>query len=230
MMVNRLQKKLHKLKFPQLEFPFNGIGVKPQYEVKIFGTKENNLQFYVHEDGSRSRMYSMTAFVKDDHLFLGHYGDYYSWHPDGKLKGIVRTAKGKQHGEQVSWYADGSLSKIWNWHYKKPHGRWMEWYESGVTSFQGHYRYGKKHGKWWEWYENGRMAVKAEFLDGYALDLTVWKPDGTLCSESGVSAGFGYWLSYEDNGELKDRSQISNGEVVYELPDEDEGGEEESES
>jgi antitoxin component YwqK of YwqJK toxin-antitoxin module len=163
-------------------------------------------------------------------LFLGHYGDYYSWHPDGKLKGIVRTARGKQHGEQVSWYADGSLSKIWNWHYKKPHGRWMEWYENGVTSFQGHYRYGKKHGKWWEWYENGRMKVAGDFLDGYALDLTVWKPDGTLCPESGVSAGFGYWLSYEDNGELKDRSQISNGEVVYELPDEDEGGEEESES
>ena len=148
-MVNRMKNKLHKLKDPQMEFPFNGIGLKPQYEVRVFGTKENNLQFYVNEDGSRSRMYSMTAFVKDDHLFLGHYGDYYSWHPDGKLKGIVRTARGKQHGEQVSWYADGSLSKIWNWHYKKPHGRWMEWYESGVTSFQGHYRYGKKHGKWW---------------------------------------------------------------------------------
>ena len=229
-MFNRLKKKLHKLKDPQLEFPFDGIGVKPQFEVKIFGTKENNLNFYFHEDGSRSRMYSMTAFVKDDHLFLGHYGDYYSWHPDGKLKGIVRTARGKQHGEQVSWYADGSLSKIWNWHYKKPHGRWMEWYENGMTSFHGHYRYGKKHGKWWEWYENGRMAVSAEFLDGYALDLTVWKPDGTICPESGVSAGFGYWLSYEDNGELKDRSEISNGEIVYELPDEDEGGDEESDS
>ena len=57
------------------------------------------------------------------------------------------------------------------------------------------------------------------FLDGYALDLTVWKPDGTLCPESGVSAGFGYWLSYEDNGDLKSRSEISNGEIVYELPD-----------
>ena len=143
-------------------------GAKPKYGVKIFGTKENNLEFYFHEDGSRSQMYSMTAFVKDDQLFIGHYGDYYSWFPDGKLRGIVRFDRGKQHGEQVSWYADGSLSKIWNWHYKKPHGRWMEWYENGVTSFQGHYRYGKKHGKWWEWYENGRMAVSAEFLDGYA--------------------------------------------------------------
>jgi len=47
---------------------------------------------------------------------LGHYGDYYSWHPDGKLKGIS-YCQGEQHGEQVSWYADGSLSKIWNWHY-----------------------------------------------------------------------------------------------------------------
>ena len=76
-MVNRMKNKLHKLKDPQMEFPFNGIGAKPRYEVKIFGTKENNLQFYVHEDGSRSRMYSMTAFVKDDHLHIGHYGDYY---------------------------------------------------------------------------------------------------------------------------------------------------------
>ena len=220
MIKNRIKKSLHKTKFPQLEFPFDGIVVKPKYEVKIFGTKENNLEFYFHEDGSRSQMYSMTAFVKDDQLFIGHYGDYYSWFPDGKLRGIVRFDRGKQHGEQVSWYADGSLSKIWNWHYKKPHGRWMEWYENGVTSFQGHYRYGKKHGKWWEWYKNGRMAVSAEFLDDYTLDLTVWKPDGTLCPESGVSAGFGYWLSYEENGELKDRAEISNGGIVYDSDEE----------
>ena len=64
------------------------------------------------------------------------------------------------------------------------------------------------------------MSVAGDFLDGYALDLTVWKPDGTLCPESGVSGGYGSWLRYEDNGELKDRSEISNGEIVYELPDE----------
>jgi hypothetical protein len=64
------------------------------------------------------------------------------------------------------------------------------------------------------------MSTAGDFLDGYALDLTVWKPDGTLCPESGVSAGFGYWLSYEDNGDLKSRSEISNGELVYELPEE----------
>ena len=63
------------------------------------------------------------------------------------------------------------------------------------------------------------------FLDGYALDLTVWKPNGELCPESGVSGGYGNWLRYEENGELKDRSEISNGEIVYELPDEDEGEE-----
>ena len=47
----------------------------------------------------------------------------------------------------------------------------------------------------------------------------MWKPDGELCPESGVSAGFGCWLSYEDNGDLKSRSEIFNGEIVYELPD-----------
>lgn len=228
MMVNRMKNKLHKLKDPQMEFPFNGIGVKTQYEVKIFGTKENNLQFSVLEDGSRSQLYSMTAFVKDDHLYLGYYGDNHCWYPDGKLKGVSHFSKGRQHGEQLSWYADGTLRRIWNWHYGEFHGRWMEWYENGVTSFQGHYRHGKKHGKWWEWYENGRMKVSGDFLDGYALDLTVWKPDGTLCSESGVSAGFGCWLSYEGNGDLKDRTEISNGEIVYDLEEEDE--EEESES
>ena len=225
MIQNRIKKSLHKTKFPQLEFPFNGIGVKPQYKVRVFGTKENNLQFYVYEDGSRSRMYSMTAFVKDDHLFLGHYGDYYSWYPDGKLKGIVRTARGRQHGEQVSWYADGSLSKIWNWHYREPHGRWMEWYENGVTSFQGHYRHGKKHGKWWEWYENGRVAVSANFLDGYTLDLTVWKPDGTLCPESGVNQGFGCWLHYDSNCNETYRTEITNGELVYDSEDEEDDDE-----
>ena len=87
MIKNRIKKSLHKLKNPQMEFPFDGTWAKPKYEVKIFGTKENNLEFYFHEDGSRSQMYSMTAFVKDDQLFIGHYGDYYSWFPDGKLRG-----------------------------------------------------------------------------------------------------------------------------------------------
>ena len=229
-MFNRLKKKLHKLKDPQLELPFNGIGVKPQFEVKIFGTKQNNLQFSVLEDGSRSQLYSMTAFVKDDHLYLGYYGDNHCWYPDGKLKGVSHFSKGRQHGKQITWYPDGTLRRSWYWHYGEFHGRWMEWYENGVTSFQGHYRFGKKHGKWWQWYENGRMAVAGDFLDGYALDLTVWKPDGTLCPESGVTAGFGYWLSYEENGELKDRTEISNGEIVYDLPDEDEDVDDESDS
>jgi len=229
-MVNRLKKKLHKLKDPQLELPFNGIGVKPQFEVKIFGTKQNNLQFSVLEDGSRSQLYSMTAFVKDDHLYLGYYGDNHCWYPDGKLKGVSHFSKGRQHGKQITWYPDGTLRRSWYWHYGEFHGRWMEWYENGVTSFQGHYRLGKKHGKWWEWYENGRMSTAGDFLDGYALDLTVWKPDGTLCPESGVTAGFGYWLSYEENGELKDRTEISNGEIVYDLPDEDEDVDDESDS
>jgi hypothetical protein len=74
------------------------------------------------------------------------------------------------------------------------------------------------------------MSTAGDFLDGYALDLTVWKPDGTLCPESGVTAGFGYWLSYEENGELKDRTEISNGEIVYDLPDEDVDVDDESDS
>jgi hypothetical protein len=45
-----------------------------------------------------------------------------------------------------------------------------------------------------------------------------------------VTAGFGYWLSYEENGELKDRTEISNGEIVYDLPDEDEDVDDESDS
>ena len=81
-MVNRLKKKLHKLKDPQLEFPFNGIGVKPQYGVKIFGTKENNLLFYVDDKGSRSQAYSRAAVLIDGELRFPHYGDYYCWYPN----------------------------------------------------------------------------------------------------------------------------------------------------
>jgi hypothetical protein len=40
--------------------------------------------------------------------------------------------------------------------------------------------------------KNGRMKTAGDFLDGYALDLTVWKPDGTLCPESGRECGL--WI------------------------------------
>ena len=209
MIKNRIKKSLHKMKFPQMLFPFVDPCAGPRLQVK--GTRHHNLVFYLNEDGSRSQTY-------EDPLFFKHCGSK-SWYSNGKMREIIPNEKGYQHGQQIHWYPDGSLRRIWHWHEGRMHGRWMEWYENGVTSFQGHYRHGKKHGKWWEWYENGRMSTSGEFLDGYALDLTVWKPDGTVCPESGVSVGFGYWLSYEDNGDLKSRSEISNGDIVYELPD-----------
>jgi antitoxin component YwqK of YwqJK toxin-antitoxin module len=210
MIKNRIKKSLHKLKFPQMQFSFVDPCAEPKFKVK--GTRDHHLVFYLNEDGSRTQMYESSQYFK--------HGTWHSWDKYGKLYQILPNDKGQQHGQQIHWYPDGSLKRIWHWHRGLMHGRWMEWYENGVTSFQGHYRLGKKHGKWWEWYENGKMSTAGEFLDGYALDLTVWKPDGTLCPESGVSAGLGYWLSYEDNGDLKSRSEISNGEIVYELPDE----------
>jgi len=42
-----------------------------------------------------------------------------------------------------------------------------------------------------------------------------------------VSAGFGCWLSYEENGDLKDHAEISNGEIVYDYEEEDFEDEEE---
>ena len=219
-MLNRLKKKLHKLKNPQMEFPLNGIGAEPQFEIITFGPENNDLLFFQNEDGSRSQMFCSDGVVINGELYFPHSGDNFCWYPDGKVKGYLRRSMGQMHGKQISWYPDGNFKKIWNWHFGKFHGRWMEWYENGVTSFQGHYRYGKKHGKWWEWYENGKMAVSAEFLDGYTLDLTVWKPDGTLCPESGVSHGFGYWLTYNPDGSLKNRNTISNGEIDYEDHDE----------
>ena len=209
MINNRIKKSLHKTKFPQMLFPFVDPCAGPRLQVK--GTRDHHLVFYLNKDGSRSLTYDNAKYFK--------HGDWLSWDKHGKLYQIIPNKEGYQHGQQVHWYPDGSLRRIWHWHKGRMHGRWMEWYENGVTSFQGHYRHGKKHGKWWEWYKNGRMSTAGDFLDGYALDLTVWKPDGTLCPESGVSAGFGYWLSYEDNGDLKSRSEISNGDIVYELPD-----------
>ena len=101
------------------------------------------------------------------------------------------------------------------------HGRWMEWFENGVT-FQGHYRKGKKHGEWWEWYENGRLAVEANFLNGFALDLKVWRPDGKVCEQSWVSSGYGQWIRYGLDGEIRGRHEISNGEIGFD--EEDSGG------
>jgi hypothetical protein len=44
-----------------------------------------------------------------------------------------------------------------------------------------------------------------------------------------VSAGFGCWLSYDSDGNETRRSEIANGELVYDL-EEEEDEEEESES
>ena len=197
--------------------PLDGAGATFSWQpnkvrIKVKGRSEHYPVFYFNQDGSRSHRHENSFYVM--------HGTLKSWHSNGAISSIVENKNGRQHGQQIHWYPDGSLKRIWNWHFGEFHGRWMEWYENGVTSFQGHYRHGKKHGKWWEWYENGRMKVAGDFLDGYALDLTVWKPDGTVCPESGVSAGFGYWLSYEENGDLKDRTEISNGDIVYEFPDE----------
>jgi antitoxin component YwqK of YwqJK toxin-antitoxin module len=207
-----LRKKFHKSKFPQLLLPFPDVPVKPNLRVK--GTKDNHLFFIFNEDWGRTQFYENSMFFK--------HGTMRSWDKHGKLLVVIPCDGGHQHGQQVHWYPDGSLKKIGNWDCGKMHGRWMEWFEDGVTSFQGHYRQGKKHGEWWEWYENGRLAVEANFLDGYALDLQVWKPNGEICEQSWVSSGYGQWMRYSPTGEIRDRSEISNGEIVYEEDDSEE--------
>ena len=209
MRFNRLRKKCHKSKFPQLLLPFPEASVRPNLRVK--GTKDNHLLFIFNEDGGSTQMWENSMFLR--------HGTIRSWDERGKLLQVIPFEWGHQHGRQVHWYSDGSLRRIWNWRYGKMHGRWMEWFENGVTSFQGHYRKGKKHGEWWEWYENGRLAVEANFLNGSALDLKVWRPDGKVCEQSWVSSGYGQWIRYGLDGEIRGRHEISNGEIGFDEED-----------
>ena len=218
MMFGRFGNKVHKSKFPQMHLPLDGAGAPTfswqpkKLKIKVKGTKHYPV-FYFNQDGSR--------YHRHENSFHVMHGTSKSWHPNGAISSIVENKNGRRHGQQIHWYPDGTLKRTWNWHYGEFHGRWMEWFENGVTSFQGHYRDGKKHGKWWEWYENGRMRVAGEFLDNYMLELRVWKPDGRICPDSGVSAGFGCWVHYNDEGEPVSRSEISNGEVLYDIEEEE---------
>ena len=113
------------MKFPQMLFPFEDPCPGPRLKVK--GTRDHHLVFYLNKDGSRSQTYDNAKYFK--------HGDWLSWDKHGKLYQIIPNKEGYQHGQQIHWYPDGSLKRIWHWHRGLMHGRWMEWYENGVTSF-----------------------------------------------------------------------------------------------
>ncbi|HBJ60809.1 MAG TPA: hypothetical protein DDY76_03660, partial [Opitutae bacterium] len=74
MRFNRLRKKCHKSKFPQLLLPFPEASVRPNLRVK--GTKDNHLFFIFNEDGGRTQMWENSMFLR--------HGTIRSWDERGK--------------------------------------------------------------------------------------------------------------------------------------------------
>ena len=99
---NRIKKSLHKLKFPQMLFPFVDPCASPRLQVK--GTRDHHLVFYLNKDGSRSQTYDNAKYFK--------HGDWLSWDKHGKLYQIIPNKEGYQHGQQIHCYPDGSFYKF----------------------------------------------------------------------------------------------------------------------
>ncbi len=112
-------------------------------------------------------------------------------------------SKGRKDGLWISWDDEGGkISEIY-WQDDRMDGPFSVWHPSGQSKVIGQTRDGEVDGKWTEYYTSGRMAYQSINRLGHLEEIKVWRPDGSLCQESGVIDGNGSFYRYFEDGSIE---------------------------
>ncbi len=136
------------------------------------------------------------------------------WDDVGKRRILRSYQTGVLSGRYIDWYENGHIKSDGTAQNGEKNGLWTEWYENGQKKEEGVWKNGKPQGIFEEWYENGEKANEQVFEDGLLQTGLVWKPDGSLCSDSKVDRGMGILVNYNLSGNRLGRSVIRSGKKV----------------
>ena len=85
------------------------------------------------------------------------------------------------------------------------------WHTNGRIKVTGQTTDGEVDGEWTEYYDFGQMASRSINQIGHLVKISVWKPDGTNCTQSEVIDGNGTFTRYLEDGRIEHIRTFSNG-------------------
>ena len=159
-------------------------------------------------------------------------GEFRYYHPNGKLKAIIRhtndgyssaaelynengilVAKGffyDEHKDKTWEYfneKNGKLISIENYQQGIPHGDWIVYFkEDTVVTEIFTFVHGQKEGPWKQFFPDGKLKLDANYLH-HQLDgpYTLYSPEGKELVHGNYQNGkkIGEWKFFTDDGKLK---------------------------
>lgn len=150
------------------------------------------------------------------HLFVDEEGKPFtgwvkSMNPSGQISELGYLIDGRKEGLWISWNEQGNkLSEIF-WAEDRMEGPFKAWHPNGQVKVAGQTRDGEVDGPWTEYYASGQIAYQSVNRIGHLVEISVWRPDGTLCSDSRVRDGNGTFLRYFENGSVELKRAFVNG-------------------
>ena len=122
--------------------------------------------------------------------------------PETKAKTLGYLKTGRKEGRWITWAGNGTKILEAMWAEDRLNGPFLEWYDNGMKRTIGLTKDGEMDGPWQEFYPNGKVEFHAVNRIGHLVSIQVWKPDGTVCTESTVTDGNGSFLRYNSDASL----------------------------
>jgi len=155
------------------------------------------------------------------------------WHENGDKEGERTFENGELHGRRTEWnengqktmeasYNQGRLLSIKSWkpngetcpltRFENGYGLAVKWHDEKQKASEVKFQKGKEHGMGHSWYKNGNKRTSIKWELGLIEEVSVWKPDGSICPESKVVDGKGLVVKYKEDGLEEERTEIEEGE------------------
>ena len=157
---------------------FNEEGVITKAAMYVNDNEEG--AWFTYEDGQLAKSGFLKNGQKDGEWLGYHYGgeihkkqtykdgiqigkeEYF--HPNGKLRSLVKIVNGKKSGDFKEYYANGDLELEGQYDAEgKRTGVWKEYYESGKLREVYGFQSDKWHGEYVKYYENGKLEIKGTY-------------------------------------------------------------------
>jgi len=131
--------------------------------------------------------------------------------PETKAKTLGYLKTGRKEGRWITWAENGTKILEAMWAEDRLEGIFLAWYNDGVLRGKGHTRDGEMDGRWQEFYPDGKIEHTSVNRIGHLVSIQVWKPDGTVCTDSTVTDGNGSYMRYYPDGRLMFKRTFVDG-------------------
>jgi antitoxin component YwqK of YwqJK toxin-antitoxin module len=128
-----------------------------------------------------------------------------------KTKTLGYLKKGRKEGRWITWAVNGSKIVEAMWAEDRLNGPFLVWYGNGRKRTIGQTKDGEMDGTWQEFYPDGKIENTSVNRIGHLVSIQVWKPDGTVCTDSNVTDGTGSYKRYYPDGRLMFKRTFVDG-------------------